>query len=240
MNMQITYAYRVTVDIYRKPNFDSILSDAKGRLENLIQTQFAGIAKELRGQDHYQYSRAYSPGLQEFVEALTYYFYLSGDQWGNWHTLQERLTYQNELPTKIDVKDAGDGDNAEPEVNENPSVDNVKVIDTCLVQPIEFYLGLGDLGGEVMRRCVNSLGSGDIDACMNASKFLQHLYTCYLSLGNVRNKDMGRKIFTLRQSVQKAENVCYNIKVRGSEAAVWGAEDVPSGAADDDEGFANY
>lgn len=220
------------------------MSDAKGRLDNLIRHHFANIAKELRGQDHYQFSRAYSPGLQEFIEALTYYFYMSGDKWDNWYDLQARLTYQNAV-TEGDTDDAVDGDT--PDIanlsieKKSPADDAAAVVtDTCLVQPIEFFLGLSDLGGEIMRRCINSLGCGDVDVCMNASKFLQSLYTCYLSV-NVRNKEMGRKIHTLRQSVLKAENVCYNIKVRGGEAAVWGADDsLDRAAADDDEGFANY
>lgn len=225
------------------------MSDAKSRLDSLIQTQFANIAKELRDKDNYQYSRAYSPGLQEFVEALTYYFYLSGEKWGNWYDLQQRLTYHNEVPLASDT-DTGPRDDDKEEKADAKDVTKpvdgdaatITVVDTCLVQPIEFFLGIGDLGGEVMRRCVNSLGCGDIEACTNASRFLQNLYTCYLGLGNVRNKDMGRKIFTLRQSVQKAENVCYNITVRGGEAAVWGADDTPGdkGAADVDEGYANY
>lgn len=210
------------------------MSDAKARLDNIIRTQFANIAKELREQDHYQYSRAYSPGLQEFVEALTYYIYLSGEKWENWHGLQARLTYRNQLSAEKSDGDSGDATEATEAENA------FEVIDLCLVQPIEFYLGIGDLGGEVMRRCINSLGSGDIDACMKASKFLQNMYTGYLGLGQVHAKDMGRKIYTLRQSVQKAENVCYNITVRGTEAAVWGADDGPSGGIDDDEGYANY
>lgn len=242
--------------IYRKANFDGILGDAKTRLESLVQNNFANIAKELRDQDHYQFSRAYSPGLQEFVEALTYYFYMSGDKWENWYDLQARLTYQNTVTEAVANDDAdelltavnkillssGETKMASETIEKksSPAV-LATVTDTCLVQPIEFFLGLADLGGELMRRCINSLGCGDVDVCMNASKFLQGLYTCYLSLGNTRNKEMGRKIHTLRQSVLKAENVCYNIKVRGGEAAVWGSDDpLDKAAADDDEGFANY
>lgn len=51
---------------------------------------------------------------------------------------------------------------------------------------------------------------------------------------------MHRKIATMRQSVLKVENVCYNIKVRGGEAAKWGAVETDKPKADEDEGFANY
>lgn len=49
----------------------------------------------------------------------------------------------------------------------------------CLIQPTEFLLGIGDLSGEVMRRCINSLGAGDFDTCFAACNFLQSLYTGY-------------------------------------------------------------
>lgn len=41
----------------------------------------------------------------------------------------------------------------------------------------------------------------------------------------------------MHQSVLKAENVCYNVKVRGSEAAKWGAVFDNKPADDIDEGF---
>lgn len=52
-----------------------------------------------------------------------------------------------------------------------------KRIFKCLVQPMEFMLGLGDVGGEVMRRCITSLGGGDIETCFHINTFLQALYT---------------------------------------------------------------
>lgn len=52
---------------------------------------------------------------------------------------------------------------------------------------------------------------------------------------------MSRKIATLRQSLLKTEMVCYNIKVRGTEAAKWGMTTVKElndgGNGEDDEGF---
>uniref|UniRef100_A0A182PX20 Uncharacterized protein n=1 Tax=Anopheles epiroticus TaxID=199890 RepID=A0A182PX20_9DIPT len=52
-------------------------------------------------------------------------------------------------------------------------------------------------------------------------------------------------MMTLRQSLLKSENVCYNVTVRGGEAAKWGTTDDSSGAPfqlhpakeEDDEGY---
>lgn len=44
------------------------------------------------------------------------------------------------------------------------------------------------------------------------------------------------------QSVLKVEKVCYNVKVRGSEAAIWTSSDGMDKERHDDadEGFVNY
>lgn len=41
-------------------------------------------------------------------------------------------------------------------------------------------LGLSDLSGEVMRRCITSLGNGDIDTCFEVCEFLRQLYSGYI------------------------------------------------------------
>lgn len=145
-----------TVDL-RKSNADTILADAFTRLTNLCAVNFCNIAKELDTWDQYQFARAYSAGLQEFVEAFTYYDYLKSDRMMNWNDLQKRLTYKKN------------------EQNDDSNADELKI--ACLVQPIEFMLGLADLSGEIMRKCINSLGIGDIDTCHRACNFVQNLYS---------------------------------------------------------------
>lgn len=67
------------------------------------------------------------------------------------------------------------------------------------------------------------------------------LHFRYLSLGLVRHREMGRKMHAMYQSVLKVEKVCYNVKVRGSEAAIWSSNDASEKERDDiDEGFVNY
>lgn len=168
-----------TVD-KRKPNSAKILSDAFTRLTNLCANSFASIAKELANSDPYQYARAYSAGLQEFVEAFTYYDYLCNDRITNWTDLQKKLTYtvkQNGAPESGSGGDSGGGDgDCDVKEKEKPTDATEKEI-KCLVQPLEFMLGLADTSGEIMRKCINSLGSGDIETCTTACNFIQHLYS---------------------------------------------------------------
>merc|ERR1719219_2878001 len=53
-----------------------VLGEAERRLEELKETVWRKVAEELRTEDDYQFIRAYSPGLQEWVEALSFYHFL--------------------------------------------------------------------------------------------------------------------------------------------------------------------
>lgn len=200
----------------QKDNKAKVLVEAEERLFKLCILLFKKIGKELHGHDQYQYLRAFTAGLQEFIEAWTFFNYIKGDGIDGWGELQQHLTYKLS--------------------DEEPDETY-----TCFIPPTEFLLGLADQTGEVMRRCINSLGSGDIDECFNATKFLQQIHSGFLSIGHMSNRDYRQKADTLKQSVLKCENVCYNIKVRGGEAAKWGAAQTTGPVFNDpkeaDEGF---
>lgn len=191
------------------------MKQAQTRLVNVIDNNFKQIARELVNLDQYLYARAYSAGLQEFIEAFTYHQFLSGTPISGWEDIQAKFTYETEkvqkptYDTAMEVE-AGDSEKA-VEIEKSH----------CFIQPVEYILGLADLTGEVMRNCINSLGSGNTDSCFDTNKFLQKVLSLYMSINPVpnRNKDLSQKIYTLKQSTLKTENVCYNLIVRGTEKA---------------------
>jgi predicted translin family RNA/ssDNA-binding protein len=209
----------------RKDNRARVLEEAINRIGQLCDAHFSLIAKELVGLDQYQYARAFSPGLQEFIEAYTYYEYLAGSQISDWKKIQERLKFTQKASESEEDSEAKES--------------------ICLVQPVEYILGLADLTGEIMRHCINSLGAGQTEYCFDSNKFLQNLLAYYLSINSVphRSKDMSQKIFTLRQSTLKTEMVCYNVVVRGKEKSLFSGTDLKDpighdlGDSDVDEGF---
>lgn len=208
-----------------KNNKEKILLEAKGRLDKLIKQKFYDIAVELENRDPYQYLRAFCFGLQEFIEAYTFYECINNSDLSDWKVLQERMIF--------DVRTESDGDE-----NKSPDEKDEKKRNlVCLVDPTEYILGLGDLTGELMRRCINSLGSGDTNTCQETCTILRDFYKGFLCLHGVRNREFGKKLYTLNQSVLKAENVCYDIKVRGCEAACRGTMSYDKPADDIDEGF---
>lgn len=79
---------------------------------------------------------------------------------------------------------------------------------------------MADLTGEVMRNCINSLGSSNIEGCFKTCKFLQNIFGKYLTIiVPNRGRDFSQKLSTMRTSVLKCEHVCYNLMVRGTEGS---------------------
>lgn len=154
---------------------------------------------------------------------MTFYQYLQEDKIQSWPYFAEQFTYEH---TDCAAKA---GPNS---------------IRTVTLPPVEYILGIADLTGELMRKCINSLGSGNIDDCFLTCNFVKNIYSGFLSVGNVsNNREVNRKAFILKQSLYKMEHVCYNIVVRGSEipkhmlASVITTNTNTEVCSDDDEGF---
>lgn len=162
----------------RKQNKEKVLEEAQQRLNKLIEVSFRSIALELRNQDVYQFRAAYSPGLQEFIEAYTYMEYLCNEEkredsksLSDWSELQAVMQYE-ETASKEDPSQEGDSTAPGDQV-----IESAPEKFQFFVDPTEYILGVSDLTGELMRRCINSLGSSDTETCMETCKALQQFYT---------------------------------------------------------------
>lgn len=201
---------------------------------------FKQIAQELENEDQYLYMRAFRAGLQEFVEALTFYYYLYDKTLYHWDNVAKCMTYNTSDENKTENSGQDDAQNQ----NENKASADSKTIKT-IVDPGEYVLGIADLTGELMRKCINNLATGDIDSCFENCNFVRSLYNGFLSCDRISGKLVERKLYTLKQSLMKMENVCYNIRVRGSEipkhmladVAAINSEDM---VMEDDEGYQVY
>lgn len=177
-----------TIDIASKQ--ETVLHDAKLWLDSVRTRLFKSIACELKDQDSYQYLRAYRSGLEEYVEAVVFYHYLDSGKLLSFNIVQ------NELKFSMD--------------DESESVD-------LLITLYEYILGIADLTGELMRRCVNNLAHGNIPSCFETCNFVRNVYKGFIGCATLSHKTINSKIYTLKQTLQKIESVCYIIKVRGSE-----------------------
>ncbi|TGZ51541.1 translin-associated protein X [Temnothorax longispinosus] len=214
-----------TIDKESKRN--AVLDTAKARLENVAQKLFRNIASELDGQDAYQFHRAYRAGLEEYVEALTFYEYLLNGGMQDWTTLERALAYP---------ATSSPADSPEPEQSTCKTIQ-------VMVTPTDYILGIADLTGELMRKCINNLAIGDVSSCYQTCNFVRKIYIAFLGYTSVvHNNEVNKKIITLKHSLTKMENACYTIKVRGSEIPKHMLADMAIAAAEeyateDDEGY---
>lgn len=117
----------------------------------LIDTNFKAIAKELQGLDQYLYHRAYTWGMQEFVEAVVFCQFLKQNDINNWEHINSTFQYEED-DKKFDL----------------------------LFSQYDFIFGIADFTGELMRRCINSLGIGNIDDCFKLCNFVKHINSGFL------------------------------------------------------------
>ncbi|XP_015118232.1 translin-associated protein X [Diachasma alloeum] len=208
---------------------ETVLAEAKTRIDALTNSLFKGIACELDGQDPYQFIRAYRGGVQEFIEAVTFYYYLLDNSLPHWEIFDQTFEYQ--------IEGKGEPTGEDPEVK----VNTVRT----LLPPSEYILGIADLTGELMRKCINNLATGEISSCYQTCNVVREMYKGFLGCYGTAGKEVNKKVYTLKQSLAKIENVCYMIKVRGSEipkhmlaeVAISAGEEYPT---EDDEGYQGF
>lgn len=155
----------------------------------------SGILKEIAteltiaNEDPYRYHTAYSQGVQEFIEALSYWTFcrtgklLTPTQAESWFSF---------------------GLDKEPNAISLP------------LSSTDFVLGIADLTGELMRACIDAVTRGNRALPFTLLPFMRALYCEFLRLP-VAGKVLPKKIEVLEGSLLKVEHVCYTLTVRGSE-----------------------
>lgn len=207
---------------------DRVLQEAEAKLNRDVLPILHSIASEIRGTDPHKHHHAYSPGVQEFIEALAYYTYLKSGLLISFDEAQKFLTF----PSKCKDADS-DGETEKRDLSkEETGVEDLAdrsaeskedlerhVKSEMTVLPLilsDFILGLADLTGELMRLCINAVGCGNRELPLTLLPFFRALYTGFHFFGPGL-RQMNQKMTTLRSSLGKVESVCYALKVRGSE-----------------------
>lgn len=205
---------------------ERVLGEAEAKFNQDVLPILHSIAEEIGDEDPYRHHRAYSPGVQEFIEALAYYKYLKTGQLIGFSEAQEYLTFQpkhtkdtkpeevepekSDLPKDVTNKiESGSG---VPQETSSCNSSNIVLQLTAS----DFVLGLADLTGELMRLCINSVGSGNTALPLSLLPFFRALFCGFHSSASGM-KNMNQKMVVLRSSLGKVEHVCYTLKVRGSE-----------------------
>jgi len=190
--------HRIKHDDYS--NKDDVMMEASKRLEDLKRNEWSKVAVELKNEDPYQFMRAYSGGLQEWVEAISFYHFLKHYQIISFTNVCNELTFEDQGIEEVDK-------------------DELKTSHIHVTVPhSEYILGIADLTGELMRNAINAIGAGNMDACFQLLEILQCMSEGFGKMSKQDTpKDFGQKLWTLKQSCRKVEAACYAISVRGSE-----------------------
>ena len=185
-----------------------LLSEAEEKIEKEIRPLLRSIASELVGEDPDKFHAAYTPGLQEFIEALSYLHFLKHETLVSIEEVQQQyLTFKSETSQQ---------ETSEAEIKMDYSTEGT-VNDSLefKLDPVDYVLGVADLTGELMRLSISSVGRGDCDTPFHLLPFVRAVHRGFHSLHPF--KELSKKMTTLRASLGKIENVCYTITIRGSE-----------------------
>ncbi|KAI4357966.1 hypothetical protein L6164_001878 [Bauhinia variegata] len=183
---------KVIFQVHRmsKYNKEEIIEQAEKDLTAVTDQYMSRLVKELQGTDFWKLRRAYSPGVQEYVEAATFC---------NFCKTGTLLKLDEINATLLPLSD--------------PSLEPLKI------NILDYLLGLADLTGELMRLAIGRISDGELDFAENICRFVRDIYReLTLVVPHMDDSsDMKQKMDTMLQSVMKIENACFSVHVRGSE-----------------------
>ncbi|PON79773.1 Translin [Parasponia andersonii] len=183
---------KVIFQVHRlsKYNRNEVLEKAEKDLAAVTDQYMAQLIKELEGSDFWKLRRAYSPGVQEYIEAATFCRFCRTGTLLNLDEINATL-----LPLS------------------DPSLEPLQI------NVLDYLLGLADLTGELMRLAIGRISDGEIDFAQKICKFVRDIYReLTLVVPSMDDShDMKTKMDTMLQSVMKIENACFSVHVRGSE-----------------------
>ncbi|KAM7464427.1 hypothetical protein LguiA_032548 [Lonicera macranthoides] len=183
---------KVIFQVHRisKSNKEEVLGKAEKDLAAVTDQYMARLVKELQGTDFWKLRRAYSPGVQEYVEAVTFCKFCKSGTLLNLDEINATL-----LPLS------------------DPSLEPLQI------NLLDYLLGLADLTGELMRLAIGRVSDGELEFAEKICRFVRDIYRQLTLLApDMDDKsDMRTKMDTMLQSVMKIENACFSVHVRGSE-----------------------
>ncbi|XP_018628082.1 uncharacterized protein [Nicotiana tomentosiformis] len=172
---------KVIFQVHRisKHNKEEVLDKAVKDLAAVTDQYVSRLVKELQGTDFWKLRRAYSPGVQEYVEAATLCNFCKT---GNLLTLDEINAAF--LPLS------------------DPSVEPLQI------NILDYILGLADLTGELMRLAIGRISEGELDFAEKICSFVREIYRKLTLIAPEMDDplDMKQKMETMLQSVMKIEN----------------------------------
>ncbi|XP_077865847.1 translin-associated protein X-like [Saccoglossus kowalevskii] len=90
---------------------DDVISEALTKINDITERCLKKIAIELEDEDPYMFLRAYTAGLQEYIEAVTFFHYLQTGKLMSLNEFQKSLTFTVDSKSEALISDyANDGE----------------------------------------------------------------------------------------------------------------------------------
>ncbi|RXK37435.1 hypothetical protein M231_05258 [Tremella mesenterica] len=168
-----------------------MLNDARTK-EREIREQFRKVNEVLRedGDDQgWRWHRQVSPGLEEYIESLSFLHYLEG----------KGLITLSDVQAALSDQETGDP--------------------WLVVTPEDYVLGISDLTGELMRYATNALSTGDHETPLSVCRFVRDVKAKFDRIPPFLIKPLAKKQEETTRSLEKIERVCYALRLRLLEFA---------------------
>ncbi|KAK6133966.1 hypothetical protein DH2020_032287 [Rehmannia glutinosa] len=183
---------KVIFQVHRisKHNKEEVLEKAEKDLAAVMDQHISRLVKELQGTDFWKLRRAYSPGVQEYVEAATLCNFCKNG-------------------TLLDLD----------EINASLRVLSDSTVEPLQINVLDYLLGIADLTGELMRLAIGRISDGELEFAQKICRFVREIYRELTLIAPKMDDsyDMKTKMDVMLQSVIKVENACFSVHVRGSE-----------------------
>lgn len=157
-----------------------------------IERSFAEMRPDLEGDRFWRYQRVISPGLQEYIEALSFAHYLTHNCLITWKEVQDRLSDESGIPVRLF---SADHNPLSPERTQ------------YFPLPMEDYLlGISDLTGELMRYAITAISrKGGRATASSVCSFLRQCKTDFEALTH-HSRELGKKQRVTVESLHKIED----------------------------------
>ncbi|EGG21005.1 hypothetical protein DFA_00874 [Cavenderia fasciculata] len=155
-----------------------------------IHVMIGNIINELEGQEYWIYQRNFTMGIQEYIESITYLYFLEDHQDDGLITLKE---INHRISTTLKRENLGN----------------------FIISNEDYYLGVSDLTGELMRLCTNYISKQCYSECFKIHQFVTTIQTGfkYFHL----SPSLESKLNVTMQNLEKIEKICCSIRIRKAE-----------------------
>lgn len=200
-----TVSKRAIFGLLRKGEMKDILvADAQHKV-NEIEALLHRIGTELVNEDVHQYQRAFTNGVQEFIEFVSLLQFIRDGTFLT-YTNANRLYFNGPLTTTEGLDTSPSEEIATPLT----CADNTLI---SFLLPRDYILGIADLTGELMRLAINSIGGGEREMAFTTVSMLRRIHQEFgVFVGT--DKFITQKASVMRTSLQKVEAACYAVQVR--------------------------